>query len=195
MSTYTPRKFAFGNLVGISPKQIDVHLKLYEGYVKNLNLLQSVLDAYGHTTDEGGKYSLSEVRRRFGFEWNGMRMHEHYFAQWEGSSAPLTADSSLGQALAAQYGSMDAWMVDFKTVGSLRGIGWAILSYDPAGKTFFNHWVSDHELGQLNSTVTILALDLWEHAYMVDYTPAEKAKYIEAFFRNLNGEVVNKRFE
>lgn len=190
--TYTPKTFSFGTLDGISPKQLEVHLKLYEGYVKNVNLLESVLASYGKTDDEGGKYALAEVRRRLGFEFNGMRMHEHYFSQWEGSPAPL--GGKLADALTAQYGNMDAWMADFKSAGMMRGIGWAMLSYDPVGKHFFNHFVADHELGQLNSTVTVLALDLWEHAYMVDYTPAEKAKYIEAFFKNLNGGVVEKRF-
>jgi Fe-Mn family superoxide dismutase len=192
--TYTPKTFSFGTLDGISPKQLDVHLKLYEGYVKNVNLLESVLAAYSKTEDEGGKYALAEVRRRLGFEFNGMRMHEHYFDQWSGPSTTLGTDSTLGKALSAQYGSLDVWMADFKSVGMMRGIGWAILSYDPVGKHFFNHFVADHELGQLNGTTTVLALDLWEHAYMVDYTPAEKAKYIEAFFKNLNGGVVEKRF-
>ncbi len=189
---YTARTFSFGNLDGISPKQLDVHLKLYEGYVKHTNLLESVITAYSHTDDEGGKYALAEVKRRLGFEFNGMRMHEHYFAQWEGGAAPI--GGGLADALSAQYGSMDTWLANFKTVSGMRGIGWAILSYDPVGKHFFNHFVMDHELGQLNSTVTLLALDLWEHAYMVDYTPAEKAKYVEAFFKNLNGATVEKRF-
>lgn len=191
---YSAKKFSFGPLDGISQKQLDVHLKLYEGYVKNVNVLESVVQAYGKVDDEGGKYAVAEVRRRLGFEWNGMRMHEHYFSQWEGPSAPLRTDSALGKALSAQYGSLDTWLADFKTVGMMRGIGWAMLSYDPVGKHFFNHFVADHELGQLNDTTTILALDLWEHAFMVDYTPAEKAQYIEAFFKNLNGSVVEKRF-
>lgn len=179
---------------GISPKQLEVHLKLYEGYVKQVNLIEEIIAKYSGTDDEGGKYSLAEVKRRLGFEFNGMRMHEHYFSQWEGGWAPITADSALSSALIAQYGTMDAWMNEFKTVGMMRGIGWAMLSYDPVGKRFFNHFVMDHELGQLNSTVTLLALDMWEHAYMVDYTPSEKKDYIEAFFKNLNGSVVEKRF-
>ncbi|MBV9349703.1 MAG: superoxide dismutase [Patescibacteria group bacterium] len=176
---------------GISAKQLDIHIKLYEGYVKHVNLIEEIIAAYGKTTDEGGKYSLAEVKRRLGFEFNGMRMHEHYFAQWEGTPAPI--EGAVAEALSAQYGSMDAWMAEFKAVGMMRGIGWAMLSYDPLDKRFFNHFVADHELGQLNSTVTVLALDMWEHAYMVDYTPAEKAQYIEAFFKNLNGKIVEAR--
>lgn len=189
--TYTPKTFSFKTLDGISPKQLEVHLKLYEGYVKFVNTLEEVvLDL--KKDSEKNSYALSEVKRRLGFEFNGMRMHEHYFSQWEGAPTPIVG--SLASSLTAQFGSMEAWMAEFKAVGMMRGIGWAMLSYDPVGKHFFNHFVADHELGQLNSTVTVLALDLWEHAYMVDYTPAEKTKYIEAFFKNLNGEVVSKRF-
>jgi Fe-Mn family superoxide dismutase len=188
---YTPKTFTFGTLDGLSQKQIDVHIKLYEGYVKFLNTLETV-QADLMKDSEKNAYALSEVTRRIGFEFNGMRMHEHYFSQWEGAAAPI--DGKLADALSAQYGSMDAWLAQFKGVAMMRGIGWAILSYDEMNKKFTNHWVADHELGQLNGLSTILALDMWEHAYMVDYTPAEKAKYVDAFFKNLNGGIVAKRY-
>jgi len=189
---YTAKKFTFGNLDGISSKQLEVHLKLYEGYVKFTNTLEEVL-ADLMKDSEKNAYALGEVKRRLGFEFNGMRMHEHYFSQWEGT--PSDAGGTLATALASQFGTMEKWMAEFKAIGMMRGIGWAILSYDPVGKHFFNHFVMDHELGQLNGTDTILALDMREHAYMVHYTPAEKAKYVEAFFKNLNGEFVAKRFK
>ncbi|MES2014620.1 MAG: Fe-Mn family superoxide dismutase [Patescibacteria group bacterium] len=188
---YTAKQFSFGTLDGISPKQLEVHLKLYEGYVKFLNTLEEVA-ADLKKDSEKNAYALAEVTRRIGFEWNGMRMHEHYFSEWEGTPAPI--GGALADALSAQYGSMDAWTTEFKAVGMMRGIGWAMLSYDKTTKRFLTHFVADHELGQLNNTETILALDMWEHAYMVDYTPAEKKQYIEAFFKNLNGEVAHTRF-
>jgi len=190
--SYAPRTFSFGTLDDISPKQLEIHLKLYDGYVKFLNTLTEVQKDLMKDSEKNA-YALSEVTRRIGFEFNGMRMHEHYFSQWTGGSTELTMDSSLGQALTTQYGSMELWQNEFKAVGMMRGIGWAILSYDPVGKKFFNHFVMDHELGQLNSTITILALDMWEHAYMIDYTPAEKKQYVEAFFKNLNWQTVEKR--
>lgn len=188
---YTPHKFDFGTLEGISAKQLEIHIKLYEGYVKFLNTLTDV-QADLKKDSEKNAYALSEVTRRIGFEFNGMRMHEHYFAQWVGSPAPI--HDKLEDALSTQCGSYEAWEAEFKAVSMMRGIGWAILSYDQTGKKFFNHFVVDHELGQLNGTTTILALDLWEHAYMVDYTPSEKKQYVEAFFKNLNGAVVENRF-
>lgn len=188
---YTPRSFSFNALDGISQKQLDVHLGLYQGYVKFINVLDEK-QAEMMKDSEKNAYALGEVTRRIGFEWNGMRMHEYYFSQWEGSPSPI--GGALEAALVKQYGTMDAWLARFKGVSMMRGIGWAILSWDPVGKQFINHFVADHELGQLNGLTTVLALDMWEHAYMVDYTPAEKAKYVEAFFKNLNGKVVETRF-
>ncbi|MBX9765563.1 Fe-Mn family superoxide dismutase [Patescibacteria group bacterium] len=187
---YTAQKFTFNALDGISEKQLDVHIKLYEGYVKFLNTLESV-QADLMKDSEKNAYALGEVTRRIGFEWNGMRMHEHYFSQWEGAPSPI--GGKLAEALSAQYGSYDAWLAQFKGVSMMRGIGWAILSHDTKTNRFTNHFVADHELGQLNGLNTILALDMWEHAFMVDYVPAEKAKYVEAFFKNLNGASLEKR--
>ena len=189
--SYTAKTFTFGALEGLSQKQLDVHIKLYEGYVKFLNTLETV-QADMMKDVEKNAYALGEVTRRIGFEFNGMRMHEYYFSQWEGESSPI--GGKLAEELSAQYGSLDGWKAQFTGVSLMRGIGWAVLSYDPIGKKFINHFVADHELGQLNGLTTILALDMWEHAYMVDYTPAEKAKYIEAFFKNLNGAIPTERF-
>jgi len=188
---YTAKKFTFGNLDGISPKQLEVHIKLYEGYVKFLNTLEETV-ADLKKDSEKNAYALAEVTRRIGFEWNGMRMHEHYFSQWEGAPSPI--GGALRDALALQYGSYEKWENEFKAVGMMRGIGWALLSYDTTTKNFLTHFVADHELGQLNDTKTILALDMWEHAYMVDYIPADKKQYIEAFFKNLNGASIQVRF-
>ena len=188
---YTPKTFNFGALDGISQKQLDVHIKLYEGYVKFINVID---EKQKDMMQDSAKYAyeLGEITRRIGFEWNGMRMHEHYFSQWEGAPAPIAGE--LEKALVTQYGSVDAWKAHFTGVALMRGVGWAVLSWDPIGKQFVNHFVADHELGQLNGLTTILALDMWEHAYMVDYVPAEKAKYVDAFFKNLNGGIVSRRF-
>lgn len=189
---FQPKQFSFRELTGISQKQLDVHLKLYEGYVTHTNKLQEVLEDLVRDSEKNA-YALAEVKRRLGFEWNGMRMHEHYFEQWEGEHIPLS--DSLEGALAKQWGGDIMNMVnEFKAVAMMRGIGWTLLSCDNKSDSFFIHWVSDHELGQLNDTTTILALDMWEHAFMVDYTPAEKAQYVDAWFKNLNGEVISKRY-
>lgn len=191
---YQPQTFDLPALQGISPKQLEVHLKLYQGYVTFLNKLEEVKADLMKDTEKNA-YALGEVNRRLGFEFDGMRMHEYYFSQWGKGAAPLATDSKLSQALAAQYGDLSKWENEFKAVGMTRGIGWTILYYDERGGRFFNAFVGDHELGQFVNTPVILAMDMWEHAYMVDYVPAEKKNYIDAFFQNLNWNVPQSRFE
>src|SRR3989344_7644819 len=131
--SYTAKTFTFGALEGLSQKQLDVHIKLYEGYVKFLNTLETV-QADMMKDVEKNAYALGEVTRRIGFEFNGMRMHEYYFSQWESGPSPI--EGTLRDTLSAQYGSMELWQNEFSAVGMMRGIGWASLSYDPVGKKF-----------------------------------------------------------
>jgi superoxide dismutase, Fe-Mn family len=194
MHTYTPRTFNLPSLEGISPDQVKVHLGLYEGYVKHVNVLREQIAALTELDSEKYAYAIMETRRRLGFEFNGMRMHEYYFSQFEGGPASLTSESSLSKALCEKYGSVEGFIAHFTSVGMTRGIGWAVLYNDPVGNTVHAAWVADHELGQLGGLPVILAMDMWEHAFMVDYVPAEKKKYVEAFFQNLNWNVGEDRF-
>lgn len=193
---YTAKQFNLPELKGLSEKQIKVHLALYEGYVKNVNLIMETLKgyaAYGDKATEGDKLAIAELRRRMGFEFDGMRMHEYYFAQFEGEKGG-SPDSALAKAAAEKYGSGEAFIAHIKEVAGTRGIGWVVVYADPIGKTLHTTFVGDHELGQLAGLPIVLALDLWEHAYMVDYVPAEKKSYVDAFLDNLNWSVVEDRF-
>jgi len=192
--TYTTKTFNLPTLAGLSEKQIKVHLGLYEGYVKNVNLIMEKIQALKATDAEGNAYIVAELRRRFGFEFDGMRMHEYYFEQLEGAATELNQDSSLTSAATEKYGEQGL-VAHVKEVAGSRGIGWVVVYADPRAKTLHTVFVNDHEVGQLAGLPVILALDLWEHAFMVDYVPAEKKNYIDAFFANLNWSVVEKRFE
>lgn len=191
--TYQEQTFNLPLLQGISQKQLEIHLKLYGGYVKFLNQLFAA-KAELMKDSEKNAYALAEVHRRIPFEFDGMRMHEYYFSQWEKGPRPLDEKGALAASLARQFGSVGAWEGQFKSVGLMRGVGWTILYFDPKAGHFVNAWVGDHELGQLAGLPIILALDMWEHAFMVDYAPAEKKQYIEAFFKNLNWSVAEARF-
>lgn len=210
--TYQARSFKLPALKGISEKQIKVHLGLYEGYVKHVNLIMEKIrslkesDAKGADkgSAEGNTYLINELRRRFAFEFDGMRMHELYFSQFEGGLTSLTAGGAFGKAVAEKYGSTGQGLVaHIKEVARSRGIGWVVVYSDPRANgsmelitgTLHTVFVNDHEVGQLAGLPILLALDLWEHAYMVDYVPAEKKNYIDAFFDNLNWSVVEKRFD
>lgn len=195
--TYTVKIFNLPVLEGISEKQIKVHLGLYEGYVKNVNLILETLKgyaAYGDKATEGDKLAIAELRRRFGFEFDGMRMHEYYFSQFEGEKSG-NPESALAKAAAEKYGSGEKFLAHIREVAGTRGIGWVVVYKDTTANTIHTTFVADHEVGQLAGLPILLALDMWEHAYMVDYVPAEKKNYIDAFFANLDWSVVEKRFE
>lgn len=192
--TYTAKTFNLPELQGLSQKQIDIHLALYEGYVKHVNLIMEKIAEYKDRDAEGNAYAIAELRRRLGFEFDGMRMHEYYFEQFEGEKGG-DPNSTLAKAAKEKYGSGENFIAHIKEVAGTRGIGWTVVYFDPRGNTLHTAWVNDHELGQLAGLPIILALDMWEHAYMVDYTPAEKKTYVDAFLDNVNWTVVETRFD
>jgi len=192
--TYTAKTFNLPALTGLSEKQIKVHLGLYEGYVKHVNLIMEKLAAVRAGTLELDPYIVAELRRRFGFEFDGMRMHEHYFEQFEGGLTSITSGGAFEKAIAEKY-SEQGLEAHIREVAGSRGIGWVVVYADPSAQTLHTVFVSDHEVGQLAGLPILLALDMWEHAYMVDYVPADKKNYIDAFFANLNWGVVEKRFD
>lgn len=192
---YTSQKFDLPSLDGLSEKQVTAHLGLYEGYVKHVNLLREQVHDLLSQDKEKYAYAVMELRRRLGFEFNGMRMHEYYFTQFEGGTTDVDEKGALAKAVGEKYGSWNDFIDHFKTVGMSRGIGWSVLYNDPKGKTVHTAWVSDHELGQLGGLPIILAMDMWEHAFMVDYLPSEKKNYVEAFLKNVNWGVCEKRFK
>ncbi len=200
MKKYEEIKFNIGELKGISKKNIEEHLKLYAGYVKNTNLILEKIEEFTKTPDVGNpltsdvNYIISELQRRFGFEFNGMRNHEIYFKSLEGGAKILPANSKLKVTIEKQTSSWEVWLNEFKTLAMTRGIGWAVLYYDKQTKQLIQTWIDEQHIGQLNGCEMILALDMWEHAFITDYQPSGKKQYIEDFFKNLNWEVVEKNF-
>jgi Fe-Mn family superoxide dismutase len=186
MKVYTPKKWNLSGLQGISDDTLEVHFALYEGYVKNTNLLNERLaELRAAGKNVGSDPAFAELVRRLGFEYNGMRLHEYYFDNM--TTSPSEPKSGrLYDALGESFGSFEAWKKDFFAVGGMRGIGWVIAYYDPANGQITNHWVAEHENGNLAGFVPIIVMDVWEHAFIRDYKPAERGKYVEAFFANLN---------
>jgi Fe-Mn family superoxide dismutase len=181
-----------GSLDGISDITLHNHFKLYQGYVTNTNLL---IDTLRRMEDDGkaGTPECAEVTRRFGFEFNGMRLHEFYFENLGGGGA-LDAQSALGRLLAEEYGSLERWQENFLANGKMRGVGWALLYHDTKANRLLNTWIGEHEIGHLAGERPILVLDVWEHAYYVDYQ-TERPKYLQAFLRNINWPEVMRRFD
>lgn len=191
---YKQQEFKLTGLTGISDKQIEVHLGLYAGYVKNTNLLN---DRIAALEKEGkiGTPDWAELTRRLGFEYDGMIMHEYYFGNLKAGGNKLAQGSKLAQAINQSFGSLDACLADFKAIGAMRGVGWAVMFQDPVTGWLTNQWITLHQDGVPAGFKPILVMDVWEHAFMVDYVPAERGKYIEAFFANLDWEALEKRFE
>lgn len=188
---YEAKTFDIPELDGIGRETIDEHIGLYNGYVKHANLIREKIDAYSNDPDNNA-YAMGEMQRRLGFEFGGMRNHEYYFTQFEGGAKALP-DSTLKSMMETQWGSVDAWQERFKTVALTRGVGWAMLYIDRETDQLVQTWVDEQHLGQLADLDIVLALDMWEHSYMRDYPPSRKQEYIDAFFRNLNWEVVAAR--
>ncbi|MDD5217577.1 MAG: Fe-Mn family superoxide dismutase [Candidatus Omnitrophica bacterium] len=177
---------------GFSDTLLKNHFTLYDGYVKNTN---KVFDLLSQFAKEGKTAApeYAELKRRFGWEFNGMRLHELYFGNLKKGGRNPSSKSDLADKIAQDFGSFDGWLKDFKSTGTMRGIGWTVLTYDYQGNRLFNVWVNEHDAGHLAGTSPLLILDVFEHAYMLDYG-LKRADYIEAFLKALDWDEVEKRF-
>src|SRR4030042_1343307 len=185
----------YGKLIGMagfSDTLLKNHFTLYQGYVNNTNKLLDILDAM---LKEGkvGTPEYAELRRRLGWEFDGMRLHEYYFENLGGKAA-LNKSGKLGQKLAQECGSYENWEKDFKGVGAMRGIGWVVLYLDSQGGRLINQWINEHDVGHLAGCTPVLIMDVFEHAFMLDYG-LKRADYIEAFFKNINWEAAEIRLK
>jgi Fe-Mn family superoxide dismutase len=194
-ASYQAREWPhLSGLQGISDHTLAVHFELYEGYVKHVNLFNEELASLTRTLAKGKEdIRFSELKRRLGFEYNGMRLHELYFDSLTPHGKGDAPSGALRDALAESYDGYEAWKQDFTAVGTMRGVGWAIAYLDPMTGRISNHWIELHEDGNLAGFTPILVMDVWEHAYMLDFKASERGKYIEAFFENVNWEVCESR--
>lgn len=175
---------------GFSDTLLKNHFTLYQGYVTNTNKL---IETLGQITREGKTASseFAELKRRFGWEFNGMRLHEYYFENL-GGKGDLEKEGKLFRKISEDFGSYEAWEKEFKGTGTMRGIGWAILYQDNLTRKLFDFWINEHDVGHPAGCAPILILDVFEHAFMIDYG-LKRIDYIEAFFKNINWKTVEKR--
>lgn len=179
-------------LPGFSDQLMKNHFTLYQGYVMNTNKVNSILDEL-LKSDKTSTPEYAELTRRFGWEFNGMRLHEYYFEAMTKEPGALDVQSTLAQKIVSEFGSLENWEKDFKAVAAMRGIGWAILAYDAAGDRLFNVWINEHDVGHLAGAKPILVMDVFEHAYMLDYG-VKRADYITAYWKIIDWTVVQNRF-
>ena len=190
---YTPRKWTLSSLQGISDETLQIHFGLYEGYVKNTNLLSERIAAMrAEGKGSGTDPAFAELVRRFGWEFDGMRLHEYYFDNLTSSPSALKS-GRLHDAISRYFGDLETWKLDFAATGNMRGIGWAITYRDPKSERLVNVWVGDHNINNLAGCEPIVVMDLWEHAWLRDYKPADKAKYVDAFIANIDWSTCESR--
>ena len=195
-TVYKARQWDLSGLTGISDETLAMHFKLYEGYVTNTNTLNEKIAGLigGGELDPDNMALFSELRRRYGFEYNGMVLHEYYFDNMvkHGTGDP-NAGTEFRAAAEKSFGSYEIWKADFVATGKMRGVGWAATYQDPATGDISNHWIDLHETGNVAGYRPILIMDVWEHAFIRDYAPADRPKYIESFFSNINWDMVSSR--
>ena len=179
-------------MAGFSETLLKNHFTLYQGYVTNTN---KVLDTLDQMTRDGKTAApeFAELKRRLGWEFNGMRLHEYYFENLGGTTS-LNKDGTLGKKIAESFGSCEAWEKDFRATGAMRGIGWVALYQDPASGRLINFWINEHDVSHPAGCTLLLIMDVFEHAYMVDYG-IKRADYIEAFFKNINWAAAEARIK
>lgn len=189
--SYNPKDYS--NLIGMegfSETLLKNHFTLYQGYVTNTNKL---IDALNSMLKEGkvGTPEYAELKRRLGWEFNGMRLHEYYFENLGGRGG-IKKESRIARKIAQDFGSYELWEKDFKACGTMRGIGWVVLYQDPANGRLINFWINEHDVSHPAGCNPVLIMDVFEHAFMIDYG-LKRADYIEAFFKNINWDVVEGR--
>ncbi|HKE00574.1 MAG TPA: Fe-Mn family superoxide dismutase [Planctomycetota bacterium] len=188
-----------GGLPGISAAQIEQHAKLYQGYVARTNALLGKIDKLvreGHHLAPDTKAptpEYSELKRRYGFELNGMVLHEHYFQNLKPGQGGDPAGTPLAKRAERDFGSVQTWWSDFLATAKMTGVGWAVCCQDPRSGRLANAWVTEHEQGNVAGWPVVLACDVWEHAFMVDYAATERGKYLTAFEKSVDWDAAAKR--
>ena len=193
--SYKAKSFNLSGLTGISDKTLEMHFKLYEGYVTNTNVLTQRIGSMlaDGKVDQEEMPAYSELTRRLGFEYNGMVLHEYYFGNMKPKGGDEAPRGSFRTAVERSFPSYDIWKTDFVGVGKMRGVGWAVCYLDPSNGKVSNHWITLHETGNVAGFVPLLVMDVWEHAFLLDYKPADRPKYIEAFLSNVDWDSVESR--
>jgi len=187
-----------GKLDGLSEKQISQHLGLYKGYVKKLNEIRGKIEKIPYekrqelTNFSFGEYS--ELKRREPVAYNGVYLHELYFENLGRSTRESEGSRNLRKAIEGAFGSVSNWELDLFACGNTATNGWVLLTYDPHDRMLHHNQVWEHSDKVMIGQIPVLALDAWEHAFMIDFG-TDKLSYMKAFLKNLNWKAVNQRFE
>jgi len=185
------KKLPFKNLTGISEKTVSIHHdKLYAGYVAKWQEIEEKLKNVDKTTANASFSDLRELKVEESFTANAIVLHEAYFDILGGQGKP---EGEIIKAIEKDFDSFEKWLEEFKALG-LCSRGWTVLGYDFNDGKLKNFLLDAHNLYGVFGTSPVLVLDMYEHAYFIDFGSDKKA-YIETFFQNLNWEAINKKFK
>ena len=191
-----PKPLKYTELDGLSEKQLKEHHDvLYAGYVKKVNEIEEKLKSVDISTANATYSDLRELKMEETFAINGVKLHEGYFdnmAKIDKQSLSIL-ESKMGKLIERDFGSYEAWANEFKAMG-LCARGWVVLGYDLDEKKLKNILCDSHNQGGVWNMIALMIMDVYEHAYFIDYATARKS-YIETFFKNINWEEVNRRIE
>ncbi len=177
-------------LVGISKKTLDIHHgKLYTGYVNKSNEIEEKIKKADKASANATYSEIGELKRQQSFALNGVYLHEAYFNVLGGDGKPT---GTLVDRIKKDFGSYEEWEADLKAAG-IAARGWVVMAYDVNAGRLNNYSCDIHSEGGIWGAVPIIVLDVYEHAYFIDFG-SDRKSYIEAFVKNLNWEAASKSF-
>jgi superoxide dismutase, Fe-Mn family len=188
--TYEVRAFDLSGVQGLSKKAIDLHLGLYKTYVEQLNKL---LEPSPQPPSGPASLALDGYNRRFAYEFNGVALHELFFEQLAGKRRQVRSDGDFVEALHEGYGDISGWRASVEALAKTRGVGWVLTLRERGQERLRNCWIDLHHLNMPAKCDVVFALDLWEHAFVIDFTPAQRTDYVKIILDNVDWEVVEQR--
>lgn len=189
--SYQVRSFDLSGVQGLSKKAIDLHLGLYKTYVEQLNKL---LEQSPLANASPAPLTVDGYNRRFAFEYNGVVLHELFFEQLSGKRDASLTEGEFADALQDSHGGFSGWKSAVETLGKTRGVGWVLAVRERGQARLHTCWIDLHQMVLPANTEVVFALDLWEHAFMIDFTPAQRADYVKTILENTDWSVVERRF-
>jgi Fe-Mn family superoxide dismutase len=179
-----------GKLPGLSDAQLSAHFKLYEGYVKKINEIEEKLLTVDKSLANYSFGEYSELKRREAVAFNGTYLHEMYFENMNGT--PSEASAALKAAIEGSFGTMADWEKDMRAAAGSTP-GWVLLTFNKMDKKLHHYIMFEHHMNYPVHQVPLMALDCWEHAFMIDYG-IDKASYLNTFVKAIDWNVLSERF-
>lgn len=194
MKEYSLRSFDhLQGLPGFSEEAVRLHLALYKGYVDHTNLLaERMREALRAGTS--GALEWKELKRRFAWEFNGMRLHEYYFENLTAHPTSLDPSPLVRRKIEEDFGKYELWEEGCKGTGMIRGVGRVMSAFDIHSGRLFNVWLDEHDAGLLVGTVPLLVMDVFEHAFLTDFG-LKRQDYLDVFFKVIDWKRVEARLD